>query len=277
MSELLLPDGFKLHFEVHRDVSPVDLVLIHGNLASSRWWGPLIEAWRKRRPDTSRSGSLILADWRGCGKSSDPRGPAELRMETLAGDYLRLLDHLGIAQADVVGHSTGGTIALCAMCLEPARVRKAVLLDSVGAVGVRFGDEMKAAFRAMASDKALTATVIGSTIRGNDPQSAFFKEVVVEDAYRAVRAQGLWLLEALEGLDLARSLRSLRQPVLVLHGEHDTLLAKAESRQLASLLPNGRYLELAGCGHCGNIEAPEAFAQVLKEFLSEKPAELTRP
>lgn len=267
MSELLLPDGSKMHYEVHEGLAPVDVLFLHGNLASTRWWHPTLEAWRKGRPAGSQAGSLIFSDWRGCGKSSDPRAPEEMLMKTLAGDQLRLLEHLGVAQADVVGHSTGGAIALSLMCLAPERVRKAVLLDSVGAAGIRFGDEMKAAFRGMASDKALTATVIGSTIRGNDPRSAFFQEVVTEDAYRAVRSLGVWVLESLEGLDLTEALRSLRQEVLVLHGEHDALLPKDDSRRLASLLPRGRFLELAGCGHCGNVEDPAELVRVLKDFL----------
>ncbi|MFA6030178.1 MAG: alpha/beta hydrolase [Elusimicrobiota bacterium] len=267
MSELLLPDGSRMHYEVHEGLAPVDVLFLHGNLASSRWWHPLLGEWRKSLPAGKPVGSLIFSDWRGCGKSSDPRAPQEMLMKTLAGDQLRLLDHLGVAQADVVGHSTGGAIALSLMCLAPERVRKAALLDSVGAAGIRFGEDMKAAFRAMASDRALTATVIGSTIRGVDPQSAFFREVVAEDACRAVRSLGTWVLESLEGLDLTEPLRSLRQQVLVLHGEHDGLLPKDDSRKLASLLPGGRFLELAGCGHCGNVEDPAELVRVLKGFL----------
>lgn len=268
MSDSLVIDGFQMHFEVHKGLAAQDVLFIHGNLASARWWQPTLAAWRRAAAPQAQPGALIFADWRGCGESSDPRDPAELRVQTLASDHLRLLEHLGVASADLVGHSTGGAIALAAMVLSPRSVRKAVLLDSVGAGGIRFGAEMKAAFRAMAADKALTAEIIGSTIRNNDPQSPFFKEVVVPDAFRAARALGTWVLDGLEGLDLAASLAALRQEVLVLHGEFDDLLPKADSQRLAALLPRGRYLELAGCGHCGNIEAPERFVRTAADFLN---------
>ena len=69
-------ERFRMHYEVVRGAVPSDTLLIHGNLASNRWWEPAIEAWgriKSERAEGSWSGNLILAEWRGCGKTPGPR------------------------------------------------------------------------------------------------------------------------------------------------------------------------------------------------------------
>ncbi len=72
---------------------------------------------------------LIAADCRGHGQSGKPHDPAAYGLEMVK-DIVRLLDHLEIQKAHLVGHSMGAGIALKMAARCPARVRSAVLAGS---------------------------------------------------------------------------------------------------------------------------------------------------
>lgn len=257
--------NFKLHYEIVENLLPEDTLFIHGNLASARWWYPLEEELKRQRK--SQSGRMIVADFRGCGKSSDPVDLSEITMDRLAEDFIELLTYLKAPKVNLVGHSTGGTIAALMAAKRGVLFDKLVLLDPVGAKGVKFEPAMHQAFEAMKEDKNLTATVIGSTIHNNMPQSDFFQRVIVEDAYRAVKSIGAAVLKTLDGADFTKQFSQVQNPVLVLHGEHDVLLPQVESRALADLFVKGRFEVIEGQGHCTNVENPKKFLGLLQSFL----------
>ncbi|MBX2987831.1 MAG: alpha/beta hydrolase [Bdellovibrionaceae bacterium] len=258
--------GARLHYEVRDGLVPENILFIHGNLASNAWWKPAEPFWAASSRGTD-PGALVYGEFRGCGGSSDPRSAADVDMHLFARDFIQLVRHLNRGRFHLVGHSTGGLIAALMMAMEPSLFDRAVLVDPVGARGVRFDDSMIGAFERMKSDRGMTAAVLGATIHGHDPASDFFQKFVVEDAQRAVKAVGHWVLRALDGLDARAEMAKITSPVLVLHGEHDQLLPVEDSRELASLIPQGRFEMLAGQGHCPNIENPESFVAVTRQFL----------
>ncbi len=262
-------NGFDLFYQVFDHILPEDTLFLHGNLASSQWWKPCHKAWQDEKilNGDSPSSKMIVMDWRGCGQSSAPRDASEVSVEAIAQDVIHLLDHLNLSKVNIVGHSTGGIIALKAMALKPDLFGKAVLLDSVGAKGVKFDASMDEAFAGMAQDKELTAAVIGSTIYQNNPEGFFFREVIVEDAFRAVKQLKTYVLLALKDIDLTSAIKSLSHPCLVLHGEHDLLLPKKDSVELADQLTHGSFQEIAGQGHCCNVENPARLVKIINNFL----------
>src|SRR5919202_5209376 len=64
----------------------------------------------------------------GHGRTADTDRP--LRFATLGDDVAALLDHLGIPEADLVGHSFGGACAIRAAIQRPNRVRRLVVISS---------------------------------------------------------------------------------------------------------------------------------------------------
>lgn len=269
MGRYLVNDGTgaEIGFDVSPGLAPENVFFIHGNLASNRWWQPAEAVWRERAQGSGWTGSLIYGEFRGCGQSLAPKNDSEVDMHRFADDFIGLIKEKGLGPVHLVGHSTGGLIAALMMAKEPALFRKAVLLDPVGAKGVTFDESMIAAFEAMKADRALTATVIGSTIYENDPNSDFFQKVIVEDAFAAVKSVGHLVLKALDGLDIRESLKGVKSPVLVLHGEHDRLLPADDSRAYTDLMANATFETVKGCGHCANVEAPKLFVERVARFL----------
>ncbi|MFX4516588.1 alpha/beta fold hydrolase, partial [Acinetobacter baumannii] len=73
---------------------------------------------------------VLVPDQIGFGKSSKPQG--DLHFDTLARNTMALLDHLGIAKADVVAHSLGGMLAVRIARAFPDRIAHLVLTAPIG-------------------------------------------------------------------------------------------------------------------------------------------------
>lgn len=265
MATVRLPNGFAMNLATHTGVVPQDTVFMHGNLASNTWWMPALEIWKKQASSTDK-GRLLFAEWRGCGQSAGPENEKELHPSSLADDYIALLKHEGVKKACIVAHSTGGLIALYAMIKAPELFERAVLLDPVGPLGAKFEQPMYDAFTQMSQDRDFCATIMGSTIQGNDPTSAFFQRIV-DDAFHISKVIWHGIPNMLSNIDITADLGKIRQPVLILHGEHDPILPKEVSADLAAKLPNAKYIELKGQGHSTNVENPSLFVAMVDNFL----------
>ena len=120
----------------YMDVAPTDaangksVLLLHGRNFPASYWSGVIAA-------LAAAGFRVIApDHLGFGKSSKPLGPWSF--DDAAAHTASLLDALGIAQADVVGHSLGGMLAVRFARTYPARVRRLVLEAPLGLEDYRF-------------------------------------------------------------------------------------------------------------------------------------------
>ena len=260
---------FRMHYEVIPGVVETDTLLIHGNLASNVWWEPSIAVWKAKAAEKGGKlpCSLILAEWRGCGASSGPATEADLEMTTLADDYVQLLHHLKIKKANVIGHSTGGTIALLAMAQEPALFNKAVLLDPASPKGITLSNELLAAMEAMRTNRELCSQVMASTIHGCDTNSTLFRRILDSSmGMHLVNWKGVTTV--LGRTRLLGKMADVNHPVLVLHGEHDAIIPLADCEELVAALKNGKLQKLPGQGHSCNVEAPAKFVDIASKFLA---------
>jgi pimeloyl-ACP methyl ester carboxylesterase len=112
--------GVKIHYEVEGKGEPV--ILIHGLYSSGRMnWGlPGITG------DLAKNYQVIALDCRGHGQSDKPAGEGSYGVRMVE-DVVRLMDHLHLSSAHLVGYSMGGMIALKLAVLHPARVRSTTL------------------------------------------------------------------------------------------------------------------------------------------------------
>src|SRR5688500_9494864 len=113
-------DGVKIHYQVWGKGDPI--VLVHGFTASidANWVQPGIV---DKLDDDFK---VIALDLRGHGKSDKPHDPA-VYGEIMAMDVIRLLDHLKIDKAHIVGYSLGGFTTLKLVTMHPERFLTATL------------------------------------------------------------------------------------------------------------------------------------------------------
>ena len=126
-----LSTGIDLHYESHGTGEP--LVLIPGTGFAGNVWYP------SQVPTLSKSLRVVTLDVRGCGRSSAPAGVYTI--EQMACDVAALLDHLGIDQAHVLGHSMGGRIGIALALAFPGRVRSLILAAAGSGPAARSGEE----------------------------------------------------------------------------------------------------------------------------------------
>src|SRR3954467_7013547 len=113
-------NGLQLYYETHGTGRP--LVLLHGGLMTIDLnFGPMLEPLAASR-------QVIAVELQGHGHTADTNRP--MTVDALADDVVSLLDHLGVAEADVFGFSLGGLVA-CALGLgAPTRVGKLIVASA---------------------------------------------------------------------------------------------------------------------------------------------------
>jgi pimeloyl-ACP methyl ester carboxylesterase len=114
-------NGLKMYYEVHGKGDPV--VLLHGSFMT------ITNNWTDMIPRLSKSRRVIAVEMQGHGRTADI--DRAFSYESLADDVAALLDHLKIKQADVLGYSMGGGVAMQVAIRHPAKVRRVVSISAV--------------------------------------------------------------------------------------------------------------------------------------------------
>jgi pimeloyl-ACP methyl ester carboxylesterase len=229
------------------------ILLIHG-FASNHAVNWVNTLWVKT---LTRAGYRVIAlDNRGHGQSEKLYEPEAYHSAVMAGDALRLLDHLGIERADVMGYSMGARITAHLALLAPSRVRSALLgglgIHLVEGVGLPLG----------IADAMEAPSVEGLT----DPMQRMFRAFAeqTKSDLRALAACIRGSRQTLSVDDIAR----IDMPTLVSVGTNDTVAGSGP--ELASLFPNGRALDIPGRDH--NLAVGDrVHKQGVLAFLSERP------
>lgn len=114
-------NGLKMYYEVHGSGEPV--VLLHGAFMgiSGDW-----EEWVR---ELSKTRKVIAIEMQGHGRTGDIN--RDMTYENLSDDVAELLDHLKIPNADIVGYSLGGGVAMMCAIRHPEKVRKVVSISAV--------------------------------------------------------------------------------------------------------------------------------------------------
>lgn len=225
--------AYQLAFEEHGTGSAI--ILLHGN-------GEDRSIFKAQVPALAAQFRVIAVDTRGHGQS--PRGNAAFTLKQFAKDLLHLMDELAIEQADILGFSDGGNIALLFALRWPKRVRRLIISGAnLYPSGMRRDVYL-----------AIMKGYLHSSVKG------------LLDQKERTRAR-LFALMAFQPHIRPGALRKLTMPVLVMAGTQD-IVRDSHTRRIAAELPKAKLAVLSG-GHALLTETPEAFNHTVLTFLQE--------
>ncbi len=261
-------NGITIAYEVHGSGQP--LLLITG-VGYGAWF------WHKVVPGLAARFQVITFDNRGAGGSDKLNGPYTVAM--MAADAAGLLDALGVRSACVMGHSLGGFVAQELAVTRPDLVGKLILAsthhggqkvipitpEALQVLTNRQGDPLELIQRGIA-----IACVPGFAERHPDVTQELIAyrltNPVPPAQYSAQVMAGAGMV-TLTDPQVAQRMASIRVPVLILFGKHDTVVPPGNAELMASKLPNATVRILPGAGHLFPIEDPEATIEATVEFL----------
>jgi 2-hydroxymuconate-semialdehyde hydrolase len=245
------------------------VLLIHGS-------GPGVSAWANWRlvmPELARQARVIAPDMVGFGYTERPPGQ-RYDMDSWVAQAVGLLDALHIEKTDLIGNSFGGALALALAIRHPQRVRRLVLMGSVGVpfpitrgLDAVWGyqpsfENMRQIMDLFAYDRGLVNDELAqlryeASIRPGFQES--FGSMFPEPRQQWVDAMA----------SPEEAIRALPHQTLVIHGRDDKIIPLTTSLTLAHWIRRAQLHVFGECGHWTQIEHAARFARLVSDFLAE--------
>jgi pimeloyl-ACP methyl ester carboxylesterase len=228
------------------------ILLVHG-FASTKNVNWVYPGWVSELKKNSRR--VIALDNRGHGDSGKLYDPEAYRIPTMAGDVTALMDHLGIARADIMGYSLGARMTAWLARYQPQRLHSAIL----GGIGIGLvegggpGENVAAALEAPSLDDV------------TDPVGRTFRAFA--DQTRSDRRALAACLRGSRGLITKEEAAGIAAPALIAVGTRDEIAGSAQA--LGKIIPGSQVLEIPNRDHMRAVGDKVYKAGVL-EFLSER-------
>ncbi|MEP9377521.1 3-oxoadipate enol-lactonase [Aquabacter sp. CN5-332] len=229
-----------------------------------------LESWRLQLPLFTKTHRVLRYDTRGHGRSSAPAAPYS--MDLFAADLVGLMDHFGIAKADIVGLSMGGMTGLGVAINHPTRINRLVCSAARADAIPPFIDSWNTRIAAIRTADGMQGVVDFTIERWFTEGFRASHPDVIEEAKKMILAcdvEGyIACAEALKGLDYKRSLGTIKAPVLYVAGASDGGAPPAALKEMASLTPGAEYAEIAPAAHIIPMENPDAYGDTVSGWLS---------
>ncbi|MBI1295089.1 alpha/beta fold hydrolase [bacterium] len=265
---MLETERMTFHYRTHGAEDGLPMLLLHGSFATSRWWEPFFAIL----PEDIFA---IAPDLRGCGASTHSDGGYAI--EDQAADVAAFVDGLGLNDFDLVGHSSGGAIAVEYALNQMARLHSLVLVDTAPVEGVFTPVEGLRLLDSMREDRDLLARALATLMPTAPPSTmtqaefdAFFAQLV-EDASQMAPAAFSAVAHALDRWNRFEEARRLSLPTLLIWGNEDTIIDRDAITRTLIAIPGASNLEvLRGVGHSPMIESPVVLAERIIDFVAEE-------
>lgn len=248
------------------------VLMIHGS-------GPGVSAWANWRlvmPALARNSRVIAPDMAGFGFSARPDS-YDYSMDNWVKQAVGLLDALNIAQTDLVGNSFGGALALALTIRHPERVRRLVLMGSVGVpfeitegLDAVWGytpsfENMRSIMDYFAWDRSLV----------NDELAQLRYEASIRPGFQE-SFSAMFPAPRQRWVDAMASpeadIRAIEHETLIIHGRDDRVIPLQTSLTLHQLISRSQLHVFGRCGHWTQIEHAGRFARLVSDFLAEASA-----
>jgi 3-oxoadipate enol-lactonase len=179
-----------------------------------------------------------------------------------------MIQSLGINRYSVIGNSMGGIAAQALAAVEPDRIKKLILVGT-GARTAGVKPDFRQALDhwiAGQANRQFTARLVDSLIarRPEDPQEF---EAFVDMVTQANKSFMSSVLTNAFNLDLRPKLAKITASTLIIRGELDAARTRTHVEELLAGIPSSDAVEIPGGGHSPQVDSPQAFSQLVRNFL----------
>ncbi len=245
------------------------VLMLHGS-------GPGVSAWANWRlvmPELAKAHRVLAPDMVGFGFSERPAS-IEYCLDTWVRQALGLLDALDVARADLVGNSFGGALALAIATRHRQRVRRLVLMGSMGvaftitpALDAVWGytpslANMRKLLDLFAYDRSLITEELAQRRYQASIRPGFQESFAA--MFPAPRQRWADAMASREA-----DIRAIPHETLIVHGRDDQVIPLSNSLTLAQWIGRSQLHVFGRCGHWTQIEHAARFARLVHEFLAE--------
>ncbi len=262
-----MSDGTSLYYEDNRRANRPVVVFLHGWTASMKWWNeqviPLAKEYYR----------VVTIDLRGQGKSDKPIGGYSV--EGHAEDVNALLDYMGIKSAAFFGHSMGGGVAQILYKNHPEKVN-AIGIVASGACWIdnilrKIGMNLLMYVSPVIKYRpSLFKLVVKVAARGAfSPHTSwkFIRKWTDDIAELPPYAVINEAKEAIMKFDNRNSVHEIKVPTVIIDGKDDLFTPNRQSKFLHDQIEGSELHIIKKAGHCVMVEQPDAFNQILVDFL----------
>lgn len=262
--QVTLPDGHRVGLSLCGEGVP--LVLVHGIMAEGMLYA------RTLRRIAGLGFRVVAVDSAGHGRTA-ALGTSGFRFGSYVDLHRRMLDHLGIEQALLVGHSMGGRIVVDVAAADPDRALGVVPINAAIGAGLdsftRLGRYVPGL---LPMGIGLLAADIGSTVvRGRRDVGSLARLAApsLGDRLRALPSLPAAFVATIGDQGSDRRLRALREagaPVVVVHGDRDLAIWYPFARS-AARAAGATLVRVEGARHSWLLEHPDSLPALLRELL----------
>jgi pimeloyl-ACP methyl ester carboxylesterase len=201
-------------------------------------------------------------------------GPPGFTVDDMVGDTAGLIDALGIGPCRIVGFSMGGIVVQELLLAYPDIIRQAVLMATRGRT-----DVMRAAISTAWDELDDASVKLPPKYEAMVRASQYLSPRTLNDETRIrdwldileMSQPDSAIKQAQRGLDLIdnrlEEYRKITTDCLVISFADDLIVPPLFGRELAEHIPGARHEEVAGCGHYGHLEEPEAVNDLMIGFF----------
>lgn len=245
--------------------SGLPLVCLHAFPLNRTMWQPQEEA-------LSSAFRVITIDLRGHGESDAPLWHYSLNQA--ADDVSGLLDHLSIKQAVFAGLSMGGYILFSLYRKHAGRVRGLILADTKAQADTVEAKEARFQMAQTAYTQGPDAIAEIMIPKLLSPATVGTKPALVQGVRAMIRGNQISgiagdLMAMAERPDSVPLLSRIACPTQIIVGEWDVATPVADATFMAEHIPGARLAIIPQAGHLSNVEQPETFNQIVRDFMSE--------
>jgi pimeloyl-ACP methyl ester carboxylesterase len=250
-------NDLQMYYEIHGR-GGVPIVLLQGSYMSTSGMEFLLSGLAKTR-------QVIATDFQGHGRTADVDRP--ITYEQMADDVAGLMDHLGIAQADIVGYSMGGATGLRLAIDRSELVRKLVALSAHFRLDSIYPELL-----------AGIAEVTPEIMMGTPWYEEYYAPVAPRPEDFPVLVEKLKELDATE-FDWSQEIEAIAAPTLLIYGDADVIRPEPMVELFRLLgggmpgdltgLPKARLAILPSTTHVGVMNRADWLLPLITEFLDE--------